>query len=80
LNDNRSLRNTRHIRHALAHQRAKLLALTPRGRKVLDAIRVRQVVRANALGGEIGERDLREANLALARVLEALRARAPGDA
>jgi hypothetical protein len=32
------------------------------------------------LGGEIGERDLREANLALARVLEALRARAPGDA
>ena len=62
-----------------AHQRAKLLILTPKGWKVLEAIRARQAVWADALGAEIGERGLREAGEVLARVLAALKARAPGD-
>jgi DNA-binding MarR family transcriptional regulator len=62
-----------------AHLRAKLLILTPKGRKVLDAIKARQAVWANALGAEIGESGLREAHEVLARVLAALKARAPGD-
>ena len=62
-----------------AHQRAKLLILTPKGRKVLEAIRARQAVWADALGAEIGGSGLREANAVLARVLAALKARAPGD-
>lgn len=62
-----------------AHLRAKLLILTPKGRKVLDAIKARQAVWADALGAEIGESALREAHEVLARVLAALKARRPGD-
>jgi DNA-binding MarR family transcriptional regulator len=62
-----------------AHQRAKLLVLTPKGSRVLEAIRARQAVWADALGAEIGDNGLREANAVLARVLAALKARAPGD-
>jgi DNA-binding MarR family transcriptional regulator len=58
------------------HLRAKLLVLTPRGRKVLAAIKARQAVWANALGAELGENGLREAGVVLGRVLEALKARA----
>jgi DNA-binding MarR family transcriptional regulator len=61
-----------------AHLRAKLLMLTPCGEEVLAAIRARQAVWANALGAEIGERDLRKANVLLGRVLDALKARADG--
>lgn len=60
-----------------AHLRAKLLVLTPKGAKLLKAIRARQAVWANALGAEIGESGLREAGAVLNRVLEALTA---GDA
>jgi DNA-binding MarR family transcriptional regulator len=62
-----------------AHQRARLLRLTPKGRQVLAAIRARQAVWANALGAEIGETGLRGASKVLARVLDALKARTPGD-
>jgi DNA-binding MarR family transcriptional regulator len=58
-----------------AHLRAKLLVLTPRGRKVLAAIQARQAVWANALGAELGESGLRDAGAVLGRVLEALKAR-----
>jgi DNA-binding MarR family transcriptional regulator len=54
------------------HRRAKLVRITPRGLTVLREIRRRQSGWAEALGDRIGERDLREANATLARVLEAL--------
>jgi DNA-binding MarR family transcriptional regulator len=60
-----------------AHQRAKLLTITPKGRAILDAIRIRQTAWANALGAEIGESDLRQAQKVLGRVLELLKARNP---
>src|SRR6202035_4276843 len=58
-----------------AHRRAKLLLLTPKGERVLAAIKARQTVWANALGTEIGEGELRAASAALGKVLGALRAR-----
>ena len=60
-----------------AHLRAKLLVLTPRGREILDAIRARQTVWANALGAEIGAEDLRKARAVLDRMLEVLKAKNP---
>ena len=62
------------------HLRAKHLTLTARGREVLAAIRAKQSVWANALGADIGERDLRLAGPILERALAALKARAPGSA
>jgi DNA-binding MarR family transcriptional regulator len=44
-----------------AHRRAKLVALTPRGRSILDGISQRQVVWANDLGARLGEADVRRA-------------------
>ena len=58
------------------HRRAQLLRLTPRGRRALRRIQAAQRSWANALGGEIGESDLRQASSVLARVLHALRAEA----
>jgi DNA-binding MarR family transcriptional regulator len=52
-----------------AHRRAKLVALTTRGRSVLDAITQRQVVWANDLGARLGEADVRRA----LRVIHAFR-------
>lgn len=63
-----------------AHQRAKLLVLTPKGTEVLAAIKARQAVWANALGAELGAEDLNAARRVLDRVLTALAARSPGDA
>jgi DNA-binding MarR family transcriptional regulator len=56
------------------HRRAQLVRLTPRGRRALRRIQAAQRSWANALGGEIGESDLRRASSVLARVLQALRA------
>src|SRR5262245_22919327 len=56
-----------------AHRRAKLLGLTPEGRSALRTIQAAQRVWADALGAEIGEADLRQASVALDRVLQALR-------
>jgi DNA-binding MarR family transcriptional regulator len=60
-----------------AHRRAKLLTITPKGREILDAIRVRQTAWANALGAKIGESDLRQAQQVLGQVLGLLKARNP---
>ena len=57
------------------HRRAKLLRLTPRGADALRKIQAAQRRWANALGAEIGERDLRQASKVLARVLESLASR-----
>ena len=54
------------------HRRAKLLSLTDRGREALAAIQAGQRTWANALGKELGEADLRRANAALERTLQAL--------
>jgi DNA-binding MarR family transcriptional regulator len=52
-----------------AHRRAKLVALTARGRSVLEGITQRQVVWANDLGARLGEGDVRRA----LRVIHAFR-------
>jgi DNA-binding MarR family transcriptional regulator len=44
-----------------AHRRAKLVALTARGRSILDGITQRQVVWANDLGVRLGEADVQRA-------------------
>ena len=54
------------------HRRAKLLSLTGRGRDTLAEIQAAQRTWANALGRELGEADLRRANAALERTLQAL--------
>jgi DNA-binding MarR family transcriptional regulator len=53
-----------------AHRRAKLVALTTRGRTVLDEITRRQIVWANNVGARLGEADVRRA----VRVVHAFRA------
>jgi DNA-binding MarR family transcriptional regulator len=62
-----------------AHQRAKLLALTSKGRAALAAIQARQSAWANGLGAEFGARDLAAATSLLGRILAALRTREPAD-
>jgi DNA-binding MarR family transcriptional regulator len=57
------------------HRRARLVALTGQGRDTLSSIQAAQRPWADALGGAVGERDLRRANEALDRVLEVLSAR-----
>jgi len=55
-----------------AHRRAKLLAMTHRGREALALIQAGQRVWANAVGAEVGETDLRRAGEILAAVLAAI--------
>ncbi len=52
-----------------AHRRAKLVTLTARGRRVLDAITQQQIAWANRLGARIGAAELGQA----LRVLQAFR-------
>lgn len=54
------------------HRRAQLLVLTPSGRLALRKIQAAQRDWANALGEEIGEADLGQANAILDRVLRAV--------
>lgn len=54
------------------HRRAKLVVLTPKGRRVLHAIQGAQRVWADALGGGIGEAELRRASATLDQALRAL--------
>jgi DNA-binding MarR family transcriptional regulator len=56
-----------------AHRRAKLLAITPRGRSALRAIQAAQVAWSDRLGAELGEAELRGASAVLDRVLQTLR-------
>jgi DNA-binding MarR family transcriptional regulator len=51
------------------HRRAKLVALTDEGKAVLGRIQAAQRPWADALGAAIGERQLRQANTLLDRVL-----------
>ena len=57
------------------HRRAKLLRLTVEGTEALRTIQTAQRRWANALGAEIGERDLRQASKVLGRVLDSLASR-----
>lgn len=54
------------------HRRAKLVVLTPKGRRALEAIQGAQRVWADALGGAIGEVELRRASATLDQALRAL--------
>jgi len=62
------------------HRRAKLLELTPLGRRVLNDIQAEQRVWANELGAETGEAELRKASVVLERVLQSLVAHRPRGA
>lgn len=55
-----------------SHRRAKLLRLSPQGRRVLASIQDAQREWADALGAAIGERELARGNAILERVLRAL--------
>jgi DNA-binding MarR family transcriptional regulator len=55
-----------------AHRRAKLLAITPRGRSALRTIQAAQVAWSDRMGAELGEADLRRASAVLDRVLQTL--------
>ena len=57
-----------------AHARAKLLRLTPKGRKALRTIQAGQKVWANALAAQMDEAQLRAASGVLAQLREALMA------
>lgn len=60
-----------------AHRRAKLLRLTPQGRRALRTIQRAQAAWADTLGADIGEAELRQASILLDRVLQALGRHAP---
>jgi DNA-binding MarR family transcriptional regulator len=60
-----------------AHRRAKLLRITPHGRRALRTIQTAQAAWADALGAKIGEEELRQASILLDRVLQALGRHAP---
>jgi DNA-binding MarR family transcriptional regulator len=57
------------------HRRARLVSLTGEGRSILATIQAAQRPWANALGASVGERDLRQANALLDRVLSTMAAR-----
>ena len=60
-----------------AHRRAKLLRITPQGRRALRTIQTAQAAWADALGAKIGEEELRQASILLDRVLQAASGHAP---
>lgn len=62
-----------------AHARAKLLRLTPKGRKALQTIQAKQKVWANALAAGMDEAQLRGASAVLAQLHQALLAQEPAD-
>ncbi len=58
-----------------AHQRAKLMVPTPRGEEVLDEIKARQAVWADAFGAELGEERLQQATALIGEAIALLRDR-----
>ena len=60
-----------------AHRRAKLLRITPQGRRALRTIQTAQAAWADALGAKIGEQELRQASILLDRVQQAVGRHAP---
>jgi DNA-binding MarR family transcriptional regulator len=59
------------------HRRSKLLRITEQGHSALRTIRDVQQRWADTLGAEIGEADLRSANLVLARIVRTMARSAP---
>lgn len=57
------------------HQRAKLMMPTPRGEAVLDDIKARQAVWADAFGAELGEERLKQASALIGEAIALLRDR-----
>jgi DNA-binding MarR family transcriptional regulator len=55
-----------------AHRRAKLLAITPRGRSALRTIQAAQAAWSDRMGAELGEAELRRVSAVLDRVLQTL--------
>jgi DNA-binding MarR family transcriptional regulator len=55
-----------------AHRRAKLVKLTPHGKRTLKAIQAAQTAWADDLGARLGAGNLQEANAVLGQALEAL--------
>jgi DNA-binding MarR family transcriptional regulator len=55
-----------------AHRRAKLLGITPQGRRALRTIQTAQAAWADALGAELGQADLQRASIVLDQVVQAL--------
>jgi DNA-binding MarR family transcriptional regulator len=55
-----------------AHRRAKLLAITPRGRSALRTIQAAQAAWSDRMGAELGEAELRRVSAVLERVLQIL--------
>lgn len=55
-----------------AHQRAKLMALTERGKAALETIKARQAVWANALGEILGKKEIAEATQTVMAALQAV--------
>jgi DNA-binding MarR family transcriptional regulator len=62
-----------------AHRRAKLLRLTPQGRRALRTIQTAQAAWADSLGAKIGEEELRQASILLGRVLQAVGGHPPDE-
>ena len=60
-----------------AHRRASLVALTAEGRAALGRIQKAQRTWAEAVGDEVGARDLQDASAILARVMAAVEALSP---
>lgn len=62
-----------------AHQRAKLMVLTPEGKTALSEISARQAIWADRLGAEFGEGRLRDAAALLKDVIARLSQRSQAD-
>jgi DNA-binding MarR family transcriptional regulator len=60
-----------------AHQRAKLMVLTPAGTGVLGEIKERQAAWADRLGADLGEDRLRQASALIAEAISVLKERSP---
>jgi DNA-binding MarR family transcriptional regulator len=56
-----------------AHERSKLVRITPRGQRVLRTIQAAQRVWANRVGAEVGEADLRQTSRVVDRLANALK-------
>jgi DNA-binding MarR family transcriptional regulator len=56
-----------------AHERSKLVRLTPRGQRALSTIQAAQRVWANKVGAEVGETDLRQTSRVVDRLAKAMK-------
>jgi DNA-binding MarR family transcriptional regulator len=58
-----------------AHERSKLVRLTPRGQRALRTIQAAQRVWSNRVGAEVGEADLRHMDRVVDRLTKALKSK-----